>query len=321
MSEGPERLFLFVQCELPWALGPPDGRYLLRSLADGEPERVVILATLAAGQAASARGGGPLRRRAAARRREAKPEPEPVPVATTRATIVDPVSVSAERQARAWLSDLDSEHEVRVAFVALNRVLHAQRIAAADPYAREVSPPQALVIRAGWGEGEQVAEGLWLHAVELPWTGPTERTRRRGAALRTDERLAELLAGRERPLVCEEHALRARLDLDQGRAGHAAIELDLALSAVRRELAGPQPGDLPLRIDELASLHPSVARVSRGALGQPEPESPEEPGASETVGVSERSDAEELRHVLGRLEAALRARTAAGFDRSRRVEP
>ena len=27
----PERLFLFLQLEFPWELGPPDGRYLLRS--------------------------------------------------------------------------------------------------------------------------------------------------------------------------------------------------------------------------------------------------------------------------------------------------
>ena len=27
----PERLFLFLQLEFPWELGPPDGRYLLRN--------------------------------------------------------------------------------------------------------------------------------------------------------------------------------------------------------------------------------------------------------------------------------------------------
>jgi hypothetical protein len=302
VPEGPERLFLFVQCELPWALGPADGRYLLRSQTDGEPEHVIVLATLGAGRSTFARGAGPLRRRAASRRREAPPQPEPEPVTTTRATIVDPISVSAERQARAWLSDLDSEREIPGAFAALNRVLQAQRIAAADPYAREISPAQALVIRAGWGEGEQVAEGLWLHAVELPWTGPRERERRRASALRTDERLAELLAGRERPLLCEEHALRARLDLDQGRLTHAALELDRALLAAQVELAQEQRGDLPLRVAELASLHADIARAAQAAL---------RPGTS-----GRGPDEETIGHALGRLEAALRARSAAGFDRS-----
>ncbi len=348
MSERPERLFLFVQSELPWALGPADGRYLLRSPLDGEPEHVIVLATLGAGRAAFARGAGPLRRRTGQRRREALPEPEPTPVEITRVTIVDPVSLSAERQASAWLEELDTEREVSAAFAALNRVLYAQRIAAADPYEREVSPAQALVIRAGWGEGEQVAAGLWLHAVQLPWTGPRARApgdrrpRRspipRAGALRADERLAELLGAREEPLLCEELALRARLDLDQGRLAHAAIELDRALLAALSELAGEQRSDLPLRMAELRSLHAGVAESAQAALGSETPEGPAEqeihasaptqPG-NETAGhASERraeSDMPEtlaqpheeaIRHALGRLEAALRARTAFGFSRS-----
>ena len=63
----------------------------------------------------------------------------------------------------------------------LNRALHARRIAAADPYAGEVAPRHALVTRVGYGTGEQVAEGGWVAARELP----EERTRPvREAALR-----------------------------------------------------------------------------------------------------------------------------------------
>jgi hypothetical protein len=302
-DSGPRlRLFLFIQCELPWELGPPDGRYLLRSESDGEPERVIVLATLGAGRATLAREAGPLRRRrAAARKRPVAAEPEPEPVTTASATIVDPVSVSAERQARAWLDELRPEREVAAAFAALNRVLHAQRIATADPYAREVSPAQALTIRAGWGEGEQVAEGRWLHAVELPLTGARARVRRRASALRPDERLAEMLGARERPLLCEELTLRARLDLDQGRLAHATIELDRALLAALVELADERRTDLPLRVAELRSLHEGVAVTARAVLSSDRPET---------------LDEEAIAHALGRLEAALRARSAAGYDRS-----
>lgn len=297
-----ERLFLFVQCELPWALGPPDGRYLLRSESDRrEPERVIVLATLGAGRATLTREAGPLRRRAAARRRAVPAEPEPEPVTTASATIVDPVSVSAERQARAWLDELRPEREVAAAFAALNRVLHAQRIATADPYAREVSPAQALTIRAGWGEGEQVAEGHWRHAVELPLTGVRSRVRRRASALRPDERLAEMLGARERPLLCEELTLRARLDLDQGRLAHATIELDRALFAALAELADEQRSDLPLRVAELGTLHEDVAKAAHTVLSS---------GRTETL------DEEAIGHALRRLEAALRARSAAGYVRS-----
>jgi hypothetical protein len=53
----PERLFIFIQMEFPWALGPPDGRYLLRPGADTEPERVVVLGTLGAARSPP-RGAG-----------------------------------------------------------------------------------------------------------------------------------------------------------------------------------------------------------------------------------------------------------------------
>ena len=340
----PERLFLFVQCELPWALGAPDGRYLLRSHTDGEPERVVVLGTLRARRAMLAREPGRLTRRAPQRRRNVPAEPEPEPVLTTRATIIDPISVSAERQAQAWLADFDPERELTTAFAALNRLLHARRIATADPYTREVSPAQAITIRAGWGEGEQVAEGLWLHAVELPAAdGPRGRVRRRASALRPDERLAELLGARERPLLCEELTLRARLDLDQNRIAHAAIELDRALLAALSELAGEHHSDLPLRVSELRSLYPGVADAARATLGQHGPPGEGAAGAArtdETTSAQVRSappdtapaatpaaaggtrdapaepDEQTIRHALGRLEATLRARSAAGYDRS-----
>jgi hypothetical protein len=293
----PERLFLFVQLELPWELGPPDGRYLLRTRGaaapaeEAQPERVVVLGTLGAPRRV---GSGPsaigLPRVGSARRarRPRETTPEPAPVMTARATIVDPVSVSAERQAETWLEGIDAERETLAATAVLNRVLYAHRIAAADPYTHEVTPAQALVIRAGWGEGEQVADGDWLHARELPWI-ESSRARRRAAALRPQERLAELLGARGTELLCEELALRARLDLDQGRLAVAAHELDAALSAALRELGDEANPALAPRVDELRALHEGIA------------------GAGD--------DEERIRHALERLEAALRARTAGGFSR------
>jgi hypothetical protein len=328
-----ERLFLFIQLEFPWPLDPPDGRYLLRSHVEGEPEHVVVLATLESGGGPPAHRPGVLRHRRRARRRSVAPEPEPTPVASARATIVDPVSLSAERQAKAWLADLDAEREIPAALAVLNRVLYAQRIAAADPYARELSVAQALSVRAGWGEGEQVAEGRWLHAVELPvgegsWRRPGASAgglplRGRSAALRPHERLARLLGAREQPLLCEELSLRARMDLDQGRLAHAALELDRAYTAALAELAEEQRGDLPLRVAELDSLHEGVRRAAAVVLADGEPDEADSPGSPTPAtsqapeGSPETSpedlDPEALGHALGRLEAVLRARTALGF--------
>src|SRR5438128_10393812 len=72
-----ERLFLFVQLEFPWELGPPDGRYLLRAPGTGEPEHVVVLGTL--GAALLAGGGGLARPRSRRRTRTAPVQPTPEP--------------------------------------------------------------------------------------------------------------------------------------------------------------------------------------------------------------------------------------------------
>ncbi len=293
-----ERLFLFIQLELPWELGPADGRYLLRGEADGEPERVVVLDTLGAprrGHDGRLTGAARHRGLAARRRPPVEPEPDPEAVAVTRATVIDPVSVSAEGQARAWLGGLDAEREARVGAVALNRMLAAQRIATADPYVREISPAQALAIRAGWGEGEQVAYGRWLHARELRLGDG--RVRGRAGVLRPQERLAAFLAARQRVLLCEELALRARLDLDEGRPALAAVELERAYAAALVELPAEERPELKERMTELADLNPGVVQAASTALS----------------GEPAQLDADAAAHALGRLEAALRARAAAGF--------
>ena len=279
------RLFTFVQMELPWELGPADGRYLLRKPPgpDGnEPEHVVVLSTVGAERR------GMLGKRS--RTRRADPEPASVPIA--RATVVDPIPLSLETQASTWLKQLDPEHEAHAAAMVLNRVLYAHRIAGAAPHIHEISPAQALVVRAGFGEGEQVADGLWSDARELVLS--RRRAGKRASVLRPQERLALLLSGRGEALLCEELALRARLDLDHGRLALAAIELDRAYVAALRELPKERRADLQARIEELRELGTAVAASSHA----PAPE------------------VQTLRHGLERLEAVLRARTATGFGSS-----
>jgi hypothetical protein len=284
----PARFFTFLQMELPWELGPPDGRYLLRKEAGpegGEPQHVVVLSTVGAER----RGllGGRSRKRRTGR---AGPEIPRVPV--TRATIVDPLPLSADTQARKWLEQLDPEHEAHAGAAVLNRVLWAHRIAGAMPHVNEVSTAQALVVRAGYGEGEQVADGLWTEARELVLS--RRRAGRRASVLRPQERLAVLLSGRESALMCEELALRARLDLDAGRLALAAIDLERAYVTALKELPPEGRADLQARIEELRSLSAGVTQTA----------------------LAEQPDEQTVRHALERLEAALRARTALGFTGS-----
>jgi hypothetical protein len=97
-------------------------------------------------------------------------------------------------------------------------------------------------------------------------------------------------------MACELLALRARLDLDQGRGREAALQLDAAVGAALAELEGWRVLEgMPERIEELRTLAP---RAAAGA-------------AAARAGGLDAATTEEVGRVLGRLEAALRARTAA----------
>jgi hypothetical protein len=314
----PAQLFTFVQLEFPWELGPADGRYLLRKLTapeGNEPQYVVVLSTVGAERKGLLGGRS--------RKRRTDSEPGRVPVA--RATIVDAVPLSADSQAKVWLEQLDPEHEALAATDVLNRMLFAHRIAGALPHLHEVSAAQALIVRAGYGEGEQVADGLWSDARELQLS--RRRAGRRASVLRPQERLAVLLSGRGSVLLCEELTLRARLDLDADRLELAAIELDRAYAAALAELPVEQRGDLRERIEELRGLQAGVRSSARAALPtaaftsdvttEEMADGADSKGVGEVAhrtGADDGLDRQAVRHALERLEATLRARTALGFS-------
>lgn len=280
----PSALFGFVQFEWPWQLGPPDGRYLLRppENPDAPAAQVIVVATL----------GAPERRRLPQRRkhRDAPPKPDPTPVSTGRATIVDvgrPLGGLSE--ARMWLEQA-GDAELDQAIDVLNRALHAFRLVTADPYLNPVTRRQSIVARIGFGAGEQVADGLWTDARELI---EAEGRQRRIRALVPQARLAAVLGARERPLVCEELALRARLDLDQGRDREAALQVLVALDAALAELSSERgPEALSGRIAELRSQREPVATAAQSALG----------------GSLSEPELEAVSFALQRIESALRAR-------------
>jgi hypothetical protein len=175
-------------------------------------------------------GGGPLGR--------SRPRPvetaEPEPVPTSRATVARGAPFSADDDAADWLAGLraDSEGmdaELDAAVAVLNRALHAHRVASADPYVTEVSPDRALVVRIGYGSGEEVADGRFGECVELPRTG---RRRPRRSMEAPEERFAALLGGREDVLPAEELVLRARMDLNAGRLAEAALQARVAIEAL-----------------------------------------------------------------------------------------
>lgn len=283
------RRFRFVQLEYPWALGPEPGRYSIREHLGEGPRHILVLRTLGAPQRQALRRG----RRA----RTATPVPSPEPVTTSRATLVDTAALGDRRSAERWLRAVDPDELAADAVARLNRVLHAHRIAMADPYAREVARDQALVVRIGFGSGEHVADGRWDQARELP-REPTTARRPATAALRPQERLAALLAGRDVMLACEDLVLRTRADIDAGRVREAALGLRATFEAALAELEPwREQAGLAQRLDELRSREEEVADAASAAL----------------LGGLEERQIDAVGSVLGRLEAALRARTAGGL--------
>jgi hypothetical protein len=224
------------------------------------------------------------------RRRPRRAEPGPAETEVTRATVIDVEPLGELEAADAWLAracGADAERVTGEALAVLNRAVAGQRLSMGDPWLADADPAHALVCRVGYGSGEQVADGEWESARELPPPRPAR------SMFAPEERVAALLGGRDVALACEELALRARGDLDHGRPREAALQLSVALEAALAELEGWRESLGP-RLDELAGQREAVSAAARAALaGGLEPE---------TVAAVE--------HALARLEAALRARTA-----------
>lgn len=225
------------------------------------------------------------------RLRKAKPrdagetaEPE---VSLTRITVIDANPIEGEPD--AWLEGLRKDDETRQAhaergLACVVRAMAARRVSVADPGISDPSASSVVAIRLGYGAGDDLVEGRWEAAIELP-RDSGRRTRTEG--MRTHERMAALLGGRETALPCEELLLRARSDLDGARTREAALQLRVGLEALLADRsvfkAAGQADDLAF-LDERRSITGDAANEAlRGYL-----RSERLAEVAETLGVCER---------------------------------
>lgn len=230
-------LLPFVQLELPGAIGLADGRYLAAAGADSSEERVLIVKTRGA-----PRPAGRLRRRS---RPVERAEPAKVPV--TRVTVAAGERLADRSAADAWLERATATPEsrndaVRAATRLINRALNAQRAGSGDPLVQDIGATRALVIRIGYGSGDELVEGRFTEAREL--ARPREG---RLDGVDPQSRVAAVLGGRSEVHPAETMLLRARLDLQAGRLREASAQLRAAVGALRRH---PPPGQPPRRRSE-----------------------------------------------------------------------
>jgi hypothetical protein len=241
-----------------------DGRYLVRA-GVSEEESVLVLETLGAPPPPSRR-----------RRRPRRPDPDAnrphLPL--SRATAIRASTPFADvGDAARWLDEATEAEETAEILVGeglalLNRALHAQAVAAADPRVQVLGAERTVAVRIGYGSGEEVADGRFGDAREVDVSGGASRRLQREADLRPQERVAAVLGGRERADACETLLLRARADLDGGREREAALQLRAALEALLVELRGG-PSD-PGHAEDMATLaerQPAAVAAAEAAIG------------------------------------------------------
>jgi hypothetical protein len=167
-------------------------------------------------------------------------EPEPVPV--TRVTVTGAALTDAA-EGSTWLRETIGDRErgteqLRQATRIVNRALSALRAEARDPLVQEIGATRALAIRLGHGTGDELAEGRWTEAMQLPLP-------RRGRldGVEPQSRVAAVLAGRDEVHPAETLMLRARLDAQHGRDAEARYGLRAARAALEEE-PGPHRDQL-----------------------------------------------------------------------------
>ena len=190
----------------------------------------------------------PTNRRGRRRARPVEPrEPEQVPV--TRVTVTG-APIDGPEAGSVWLKEAvrspeRGTEELREATRIVNRALNALRAEARDPLVQEIGGTRALAIRFGHGSGDELAEGRWTEASELP-----QPRRGRLDDVEPQSRVAAVLAGRDEVHPAETLMQRARLDVQQGRTAEARHGLQAARAALREE-PGPRRDQL---LRELAAI-------------------------------------------------------------------
>ena len=308
-------VFLFIQFEFTHAIGPHAARYVVdvdvvdvdaRNGHAGSPRDLALDArnrdvagvrrgigssdVLVVGVVAAPASQAHLLRKARHAERQAPPAEVPLSLVTfVKAT--EPLSSQREAARRLdaiRTSEADQQRWVREGLSVLNLAIRAYRTGAPDPYAMEVTRRDARRVRIGYGTTEEVQDGGWQDALELPQ--PLRSRLKRVERLRPAEAVAVVLSGKGEVLEAEDLLLRALVDLDQGRTRGAAFQAAAALRL------------LPLEL----TTRPGANRIDLASLAEPAQRAEELVGLA-AAGTLEAADLEELEAIIESVEDLLDA--------------
>lgn len=269
------KLLPMAQLDLPGELPLEDGRFIVRPA--GEPDGdadVLAVRTLGATRARKRLfGGAP---------KPTEPSEGGPPLRVSRVTLAKAKPFADVEAARSWLAEVSASEEVSKGLAAetartLNRALRAHRAAAGDPYATDVHHGSAVAIRFGFGSGDELVEGRWSEAVEMPESGRRALLAASRADVGPQERVAAVLGAREDVAPFEELLAGAHRAINEQRPAEAAVMVE----AAGRSLERHGPADLQAVAGEIR-------------LGLPAPES-DPPSAAELRSMIKRLRGREAR--------------------------
>jgi hypothetical protein len=240
-------------------------------------------------------GALPPARRKRRRPKQAGPDKSATVVPLSTVTLVRAYEpFGSEPEAREWLGKAtgsDSlDHLLDEAFASLNRALAAEAAATGRPFAGSPVLAQVLGAKVGYGDGDRVADGRFVEALEVDARGGTAGPlRERLGRTRPLARIAATLGDRERAAACEFLVPRVRADLDAGRVMAAGLAIENAARAtvVEYDAALDDPGH-HADLDRLEAMLPDLTALTDGLLSEGRPWAGLAESLEEPLGLAER---------------------------------
>jgi len=196
----------------------------------------------------------------------------PVTVTITVVTVIRADQpFESESAAEAWMNQaMDSEFTGELlddAISTLDRARAADATGSGVAFGTRTGIGSLLTARVGYGDGDQVASGRFLDALEVDARGgSSEKRRERLSRTGSLARTASLLGDREKPTACEVMVPRIRLDLDTGNSAAACLAVGPAISATISELEfALEDDDHEKDLDLLEDLLPGLHQIGEAA--------------------------------------------------------